>query len=167
MFSAWYVLQLKPGGLDRARTNLARQGVQSFMPRRRCTARRGGRLVDGSRPLFPGYLFIEVGQNAPAWRSLNATYGVAQAVCLEPGRPVRIPDTIIAALRAASSKDGEYMGDPDPFLPGDSVRVVAGPFANVLACVEAAPERDRVFVLLDMMGRDVRATLQPGDLERA
>ncbi|MEM9474854.1 MAG: hypothetical protein AAGA71_06150 [Pseudomonadota bacterium] len=59
------------------------------------------------------------------------------------------------------------MGDPDPFLPGDSVRVVAGPFANVLACVEAAPERDRVFVLLDMMGRDVRATLQPGDLERA
>ena len=164
--TAWYVLQLKPGGLDRAQTNLARQRVQSFMPKRRCTTRRGGRLVDVSRPLFPGYLFIEVGRDAPAWRSINATYGVAKAVCLDPGRPVQIPGALIGALKAASSAEGEYVCDPDPFLPGEAVRVVAGPFANTLARIDAAPAHDRIFVLLNMMGRDVRAALCPRDLER-
>ncbi|MEM8550693.1 MAG: transcriptional activator RfaH [Verrucomicrobiota bacterium] len=165
--SKWFVLQLKPGGLERARTNLWRQGVSSFMPMRHRTTRRAGRLMDVKRPLFPGYLFIELGRDAPAWRSINATYGVAKVVCLEPGQPFDVPGDVIAALKAASSKDGDYMGDPEPFLPGETVRVVAGPFASILARVEAVPERDRMFVLLDMMGREVRGAVRPGDLERA
>lgn len=163
----WFVLQLKPGGLERARTNLVRQGVSSFMPMRQRTARRAGRLMDAMRPLFPGYLFIELGQDAPAWRSINATYGVAKAVCLEPGEPVEVPVWVIVSLKAASSDEGEYIGDPQPFLPGETVRVAAGPFVDVLARVEAVPERDRIFVLLDMMGREVRAGVRAGDLERA
>lgn len=166
-YNKWFVLQLKAGGLERARTNLVRQGVSSFMPMRRRTARRAGRLMDVVRPLFPGYLFIELGQDAPAWRTINATYGVSKAVCLEPGKPVEVPIGIIAVLKAASSEEGNYVGDPDPFLPGETVRVTAGPFADILACVEVAPECDRIFVLLDMMGREVRAGLRPGDLERA
>lgn len=163
----WFVLQLKPGGLERAKTNLRRQGVSSFMPMRQRTTRRGGRLTDVMRPLFPGYLFVELGRDGPAWRSINATYGVAKAVCLEPGKPVEVPIGIVAVLKAASSEEGEYYSDPDHFLPGEVVRVTAGPFADILAHVEAAPERDRIFVLLDMMGREVRAGLRPGDLERA
>ena len=162
----WYVVQLKPGGFDRAKMNLARQGVSNFMPMRPRTTRRAGRLMNVMRPLFPGYLFIELGLGAPHWRTINATYGVAKAVCLEPGRPVRVSGELIAALKVASTEDGDYIGDPDPFFPGENVRVVTGPFANILARVEAAPERDRIFVLLDMMGREVRATIRSGDLER-
>lgn len=165
--STWFVLQLKPGGLDRARTNLARQGVSSFMPMRQRTTRHAGRLTNVTRPLFPGYLFIELGRDAPAWRSINATYGVARAVCREPGKPVEVPVAIISALRVASSDDGEYIRDPEPFLPGETIRVAAGPFADVLARVEAAPERDRIYVLLDMMGREVRAAVRSVDVERA
>jgi transcriptional antiterminator RfaH len=52
------------------------------------------------------------------------------------------------------------------FEPGEDVRVVVGPFADLVAKVEAAPEKDRIFVLLDMMGRTVRAQLSGADLER-
>ncbi|MDJ1007881.1 MAG: transcription termination/antitermination NusG family protein [Paracoccaceae bacterium] len=163
---AWYALQLRPGGLERAQTNLARQGIGWLMPQRPRTTRRAGRHINVMRPLFPGYLFIERHADSPPWRTINSTYGVAKAVCLEPGRPAEVPRALIAVLKAASTEAGEYIGDPDPFRPGDDVRVTAGPFANFIARVEAVPERDRIYVLLDMMGRDVRTTIRPGDLER-
>lgn len=137
------------------------------MPMRQKTTRRAGRLAYVKRPLFPGYLFIELGSNAPTWRSISATYGVAKAVCFVPGKPVQVPFEVISALKLASSDQEDYTTDPDPFLLGERVRVVVGPFADFLARVEATPERDRVFVLLEMMGRAVRTSIRPADLERA
>lgn len=162
----WYVVQLKPGGLDRARTNLARQGVTSFMPLRSMTMRRNGRLAMAKRPLFPGYLFIAIGPGAPPWRAINSTYGVAKTVCLEPGRPVRVPSALMSALRARCTTVGDYCSDHESFAPDDNVRVVLGPFAGLLAKVEAVPERERIFVLLDIMGRAVRAQVRAIGLER-
>ena len=161
----WYLARLKPGGLRRAKENLARQGVTFFCPMRKRTQRERGRLVTALRPLFPGYLFIQVSEGAVSWRSINATYGVSQVVCLEPGRPSRVPKGIMAALLASDADGGE--GDSAPlFKPGEDVRVVVGPFADLVAKVDVVPEKDRIFVLLDMMGRTVRAQLSGTDLER-
>jgi transcriptional antiterminator RfaH len=161
----WYLARLKPGGLKRAQENLGRQAVTFYCPMRTRTRRERGRLVTGPKPLFPGYLFIQVPPQTISWRSINATYGVAQVVCLEPGRPSRVPDGIMQALLACDATDG---GDDQDmiFAPGEDVRVVVGPFADLVAKVEAAPEKDRIFVLLDMMGRTVRAQLSGADLER-
>jgi transcription elongation factor/antiterminator RfaH len=161
----WYLARLKPGGLRRAKENLSRQGVTFFCPMRTRTRRERGRLVTGPKPLFPGYLFIQVRPETVSWRSINATYGVSQVVCLEPGRPSRVPGGIMSAL--LDSEFGESTADRETlFEPGEDVRVVVGPFADLLAKVEAAPEKDRIFVLLDMMGRTVRAQLSGADLER-
>src|SRR6056297_2343880 len=96
----WYLARLKPGGLRRAQENLARQGVTYYCPMRSRTRRERGRLVTALRPLFPGYLFIQVPEGTSSWRSINATYGVAQVVCLEPGRPARVPKGIMLVLQA-------------------------------------------------------------------
>jgi transcriptional antiterminator RfaH len=158
---AWYLVRLKPGGLVRATANLARQDILSFCPQRPRTERRRGRLVTAVRPLFPGYLFIAPPEQGANWRSVNATYGVANVVCLEPGRPARVPTGLVVALLAYDASD-----EPPPFTPGEGVRVVLGPFADLLARVEAVPDKDRIVVLLDIMGRTVRARLSPADLER-
>ena len=64
---------------------------------------------------------------------------------------------------------GRLQADTRPIFPGfavgDGVRVVAGPFANAIARIDALPEKDRIFVLLEMMGRQVRAMVQPRNLE--
>src|SRR6056297_1227974 len=161
----WYLARLKPCGLRRAKDNLARQGVTFYCPMRNRTQREKGRLVTALRPLFPGYLFIRVPEGTSSWRSINATYGVSQVVCLEPGRPSRVPTGIMAAL-LASDTEGSEADSASLFVPGDEVRVVVGPFADLVARVEAAPEKDRIFVLLDMMGRTVRTQLGGADLER-
>jgi len=161
----WYLARLKPGGLRRAKDNLARQDVTFYCPMRNRTQREKGRLVTTLRPLFPGYLFIQVPDGTVSWRSINATYGVSQVVCLEPGRPSRVPKGIMAALLASDAEGAE--GNSAPlFAPGEDVRVIVGPFADLVAKVDAVPEKDRIFVLLDMMGRTVRAQLSGTDLER-
>lgn len=100
------------------------------------------------------------------WRSINGTYGVAGAVCLEPGRPSRLPEGLVDALRRhcdPHSSDGE----PLEYQAGEDVRIVLGPFADMTARIEAVPAKDRIHVLLDLMGRSVKAQISPKDIERA
>ena len=106
MGGTWSLVQLKPGGLDRARRNLLRLGFQSFMPMRWETRRRNGRLAEGLRPLFPGYLFVLVRPGESRWQTINSTYGVSRVVCLEGGRPTAVPDGLIRTLGAACDAQG-------------------------------------------------------------
>lgn len=161
-----YVLQLRPGGLERAKTNLARQNVTSFMPMRTRTQRRANRLLDVKRPLFPGYLFVEVDPETVRWRSINSTYGVAKAVSLTDGRPTPVPTELLARVRSLDEQSLDAKGFDD-FVVGERVRVVSGPFAEFEAQIEAVPEKDRIYVLLDMMGREVRTEVKAADVELA
>ncbi|MDU8946166.1 transcription termination/antitermination protein NusG [Ovoidimarina sediminis] len=160
----WFLAQLKPGGFKLATRNLARQGFETFMPFQDITRRRAGRLHADTRPIFPGYLFVRILPDASGWRSINSTYGVAKLVALEGDRPTEVPRGIISDLRARIGTDGAFLPARE-FAVGDGVRVVAGPFANAIARIDALPEKDRIFVLLEMMGRQVRAMVQPRNLE--
>lgn len=160
----WYLAQLKPGGFERAVTNLERQGYESFMPLREETRRRSGQWEKKRRPLFPGYLFIKVPDDKQNWRPINSTYGVSRLVALEAGRPTPVDPQFIAALRNRMSEDGLLQASHD-LKSGDQVRVVAGPFSDTLAEIEAVPERGRIYVLLDLMGRSVKAELSASDVQ--
>ena len=48
---------------------------------------------------------------------------------------------------------------------GDKVRVVSGPFSDMLAEIEAVPEHGRIYVLIDLMGRYAKAELAAADVE--
>ncbi|MGR3291347.1 MAG: transcriptional activator RfaH, partial [Paracoccaceae bacterium] len=96
----WYLVQLKPGGFERARINLARQSFVSFMPMHEVTRKKLNRFVREICPLFAGYLFVRIPPDKPHWRAINCTYGVAHLVALHVGIPTRVPAALIAGLRA-------------------------------------------------------------------
>ncbi len=100
----WYLAQLKPGGFERAVTNLARQGYESFMPLREETRRRSERWDTKLRPLFPGYLFVKVPDDRRQWRSI---IGVSRPVALEAGRPTQVAPELIAALKVRVREVGK------------------------------------------------------------
>ena len=160
----WFLAQLKPGGLERAVTNLARQGYESFMPMREETRRRAGRWDRVRKPLFPGYLFVKVPLSQMHWRSINSTYGVARIVALEAGRPTRVDPDLVAALKVRFRFNGE-LNQSAELEVGNRVRVITGPLADNLAEIEAVPERGRIHVLLQFMGRYTRAVLATDDVE--
>jgi len=161
----WFAGQLKPNGLSLAELNLARQGIESFCPWMIETKRRDGKLQDLRRPLFPGYIFVRIDPKAGLWRTVNATRGLTRLVQTDPRAPTPLPNDLIAGLRARCSDKGELQTGPE-LSRGDYVRVVAGPFVDFVAQIEAIGEDTRVRVLFELMNRKVMTALDPSMLRK-
>ncbi len=93
------------------------------------------------------------------WRSIFSTIGVSQLVC-NGNQPTSIPDEIIDGLRAREDAQGCVRLDHRPsFRPGDKIRILDGVFADSLGLYSGMKDRERVAVLLDLLGRKVRVTV--------
>jgi transcriptional antiterminator RfaH len=55
---------------------------------------------------------------------------------------------------------------PD-FTPGDRVQILEGPLADFIAQVEATAPNDRVYLLIDLMGRATRVAVDARSIKRA
>ena len=152
----WYLVRLKPGGFDRARLNLERQSIRTFMPQREVTERRNRRLVMRRKPLFPGYLFVQLDGAATDCRRVNSTYGVMCVVSLGPEGPTPVAQGIMEDLFARTTSSG-LIGSLTDFGIGDRVRLIAGPLAQRLGKIDDLSDGERIYVLLDIMGQSVRA----------
>lgn len=160
----WCLAQLRPNQLDRARINLERQGYPSFMPYRRTTKRRGQKMVQILGPLFPGYLFVHVDPDQ-TWREINSTYGVSRLVMRAANTPQPVPPALMDELIAQTDDKG-VLTPKEQLSPGDRVRIIAGPMADLVAQVAHLSEQERVGVLLELMGQAVRADLPRAHVSR-
>lgn len=158
----WFAVQIKPNGLALAQRNLARQGFAVFAPMRRGSGKpRTPRL----KPLFPGYVFTQFEPRSSDWYRINSTRGVLRLI-VGPERPPRaLPDAFIAALRARCEEDGTVVAGPD-LSRGDTVEVVAGPFADLVSTVEALDADGRLQLLVELMGRMVRVSVPRAQVEK-
>jgi transcriptional antiterminator RfaH len=155
---SWYLLQLKPGRWRVAADNLARQGVETFLPLRLIERRRLGRVQRVKEPAFPGYMFARFDPGRLRWRSLNSTYGVSKVVMLEADRPAAVPAGLVEELRLRCD-DAGYLKAIDDLRPGDLARIASGPFADLMCNIDKLSGGDMVRVLLALMGQTVAVTL--------
>ncbi|MDP1633678.1 MAG: transcription termination/antitermination NusG family protein [Gallionellaceae bacterium] len=153
----WYLAQCKPNCHRVAERNLKRQGVQTFLPLQQQTRRSGSNFVSDLRPLFPGYIFVGVHPRGQHWRAINSTYGVSRIVAFSE-HPARVPSAFVADLMRRCDAEGRLLPPPQ-LAPGDRVRVISGSFANFLAEVDTVTPDQRIWVLLDLMGRSLRVEL--------
>jgi len=160
----WFVAQTKPNGFATAQANLARQGFKTFMPMQGRTTRHARKEHHVWRPLFPGYIFISFDPTATQWRVINSTFGVQTLVSANRIEPQRVPAAMIQALLQGCDPKGRIL-PPLKLGAGDKVRILRGPFQDVLAEVQAATEQARVRLLFDLMGRAVVAECLREDLE--
>lgn len=158
----WFLAQVKPNAARIAERNLRRQGFATFLPLEDGTRRMRGRFVGTARPLFPGYVFVAFDPGAGFWRAINATGGITRLVSFG-GMPAPVPPAIMEGLLDRCDPTGR-LRPPMKLQPGDPVRLVAGPFAELMGRIEAiAPER-RVWVLIEIMGRQTRVAVEPDQL---
>ncbi len=151
----WYVAQTQVHSEERARVNLERQGFHTYLPRyrrERCHARR--REVVRA-PLFPGYIFVRLDLSDSPWRSINGTFGVNHLIC-RGEQPTAVQEDIIEQIAARENDEGLIVLQPRAFRKGDSLRVVSGALTDCLGLFEKMADRDRVILLLDLLGRKVR-----------
>ena len=155
----WYVVQTQVNGEAKAAENLGRQGYQTYLPRY-LKRRRHARKVDfTAKPLFPRYMFVAIDIATQRWRSVQSTVGVSRLVT-NGDSPAMVPEGVVGALRAREDAKGLVTMDAKPaFAPGDKVRVLAGAFMDNAGLFSGTADRDRVSILLDMLGRKVRVWL--------
>lgn len=162
----WCLAQLKPNGLNLALRNLARQGFETFAPRLTITRRHGKRFRGAKTLLFPGYVFVETGSSPGRWRAINSTLGIARLVRFGDSAPARISPELIESLRLRCDEAGLLQPIAE-LEAGDQVRLLRGPFADFVATVEKVEPDRRVWLLIDMLGRQTRLAAAVGDVTAA
>jgi transcriptional antiterminator RfaH len=158
--AGWYVVQTQVNAEAKAARNLVRQDFEIYLPRylkRRSHARKIEKI---SAPLFPRYLFVRIDRATQRWRSIQSTFGVARLVCNGPD-PAPVAQQVLSALKAREDESGHVRLDQRPkFALGEKVRVLAGVFAENLGLFDGLADRDRVAILLDLLGRKVRVSIE-------
>ena len=158
----WFILQFKPNSHLLAERNLNRQGFKSFLPMHEITKYKYNRYVSDLRPLFPGYMFVAFDPESGPWRQINCTIGISKLVSFG-GQPSPIPLDLISGLMARCSSGGKLL-PPAQLNKGDPVQLLTGPFANYIAKIETIDADQRVWVLMELMGRVTRISVDPNQL---
>jgi transcriptional antiterminator RfaH len=157
---AWYVVQTQVNAEAKAAGNLVRQGFEIYLPRylkRRSHARKVEQIA---APLFPRYLFVRIDMATQRWRSIQSTFGVSRLV-LNGSDPAPISQQVLSSLKAREDESGYVKLDQRPkFALGEKVRVLVGVFAENLGLFDGLADRDRIAILLDLLGRKVRVSIE-------
>src|SRR5580700_10845611 len=157
--STWHVVQVHPHAESKAQMHLVRQGFGTYLPRYLKRRRHARRTEIVAAPLYPSYLFVTFNPLIHRWRSIQSTVGVARLVC-NGESPAAIDDAIINGLKSRENAQGFIQLERRPqFAAGDKVRVREGVFSDCLGLFDGMSDRDRVAILLDLLGRKVRVVL--------
>jgi transcription antitermination factor NusG len=100
-------------------------------------------------------------------RAINSARGVEYLVSFG-NRPAAVGDAIIAEIRARENELGlvEMDGIDDDFRPGDAVRIRGGALNGQVGLFSGQDDRQRVEVLLMLLGREVRVKVSRLHLSR-
>ncbi len=155
----WYVAQTHSRAERKAAEHLSRQGFPTYLPCYLKRRRHARRVETISAPLFPRYLFVAVDMATQRWRSIQSTIGVLQLV-RNGEEPAEINSRIIEELKNRECERGFIQLDQRPkFQLGDKLRVIDGVFSGGFGLFDGMTDRDRVTILLDILGRKVRVRL--------
>ena len=153
----WFAVYTQPNAELKAAEHLLRQGYAAYLPRYRRYVRHARTRALVLRPLFPRYLFVGLDRLVQLRRPIRSTVGVVGLVS-SADEPVPVAAEIIDALRRQESAGAFDLVSPVQRLhAGDSIRVTQGPFADLIGRLVGVADHERVFVLIDLLGRSVRA----------
>ncbi|WP_202380044.1 transcription termination/antitermination protein NusG [Mesorhizobium sp. 131-2-5] len=154
----WYVAGVLQGRESVAERHLRRQGFASFVPRGERTVRHARQLSTRAAAYFPGYMFVAFDVTQQRWRSVNGTIGISSLI-MQGDRPSPVPLGLVERFIALTGTDGllDFSGG---LKPGSLVRIVSGPFAELIGRLERLDSTGRARVLVSIMNGEI-----PVDLE--
>ncbi len=155
----WYVVQTQPNAERKADAHLIRQGFETYLPRYQKRRRHARKIELVPAALFPRYMFVSIDVAMQRWLAIRSTVGVSQVVC-NGNEPAAVPAGVVERLKASEDASGFIPLDTRPhFSPGDKIKILDGAFAECLGLIDTVNDRERVAILLDLLGRKVRVVL--------
>ena len=163
----WYAAWCKPGSEGVAEANLARQGFKVYLPRVLVRRRRRQAWAEVVEALFPRYLFVRVDPAARSTAPIRSTRGVVGLLRFGAEAAV-VPDAVIdEILRHEDSAAGMRVTPTRSLHTGDAVRVTGGALCGVEAVYAQQDGDSRVFVLIELLGKLNRLSINRHWIEPA
>ena len=157
--ATWYVVSVESNKEYRMRDRLDHQGWSVWLPE--CVIERKHKCYQGlinrlRGPLFPGYLFVRFDILQAQWRRIEEIEGI-ERVLRHGDWPRALPAAEIERLQRLAEADGGAIvikaGMPRrEYVEGELLRVIAGPFTGFEAVYDSPDAKDRINILLDILG---------------
>ena len=163
----WYAVHTRPHAERTALQNLLQQGYSAYLPCYRAMVSHARRRQSVLRPLFPRYLFAGLDRAKMGWRPILSTFGVS-GVVRAGDEPVSVAGEIVANLREREAAGlFDRIATRRALRVGELVRVTAGAFEDLVGRLLELDDQNRVVVLLEVLGREVRTRLGAAAVEAA
>ena len=157
----WACARLEPHRERLALHCLEASGFTTYFPRIRDQCVRNGRKIERRPPLFPGYAFVLIHLQ---WHAARWSVGVLNLI-MNGDAPAHVADSIIAEIRGRERGGLFELPRREKFRTGEVVRVTHGPFADHVGLFAGMRPRQRVEILLQLLGGEQRVTLAKKDIE--
>jgi transcription antitermination factor NusG len=146
----WTIVRTVVGRERFAAENIKKLGERTLILRVH-DGRHGPKL----KPLFPGYLFVEL--TGDQWMHIQYAPGVIE-VLKNGGKAIRCQDDIINQLLREQGEEGYIELAPKRFMPqeGEKINIVAGLFKDHIARYIGRSPSDRMMAALDFFGKEVQ-----------
>ena len=155
----WFVAHTQPLKETMAEHHLQEQGFQVYCPRYRKIRRHARKTTEVISPLFPRYLFVELNLELDRWRSVNGTRGISYLL-MNDEKPLLVPEYVVQGLKEQETGDGIVpVASLIVFTKGDKVRVKEGAFEGHTAVFDKLDDKQRVQLLLTVLGRETKLVL--------
>lgn len=143
----------KPNQEAIAADNLARQGFSSYYPR---FLEKAPKKAPTIKCLFPRYIFILY---EGAWRAVTGTRGISHTLIGRDG-PLTVQPSVIDELKRREGSNGLIsLEKPPKFTSGSKVKALDGHLTGHLMIYEGMSTKERCWVLVSMLGGQVRTEL--------
>jgi transcription elongation factor/antiterminator RfaH len=152
----WFLVHTLPKSEGRAAVHLRAQGFRTYLPQINRTIRHARRFRDVQAPLFPRYMFLILDLSRDRWLSVRSTIGVSTLFTCQ-GRPTPVPAGVVEDL--ISSYDQRVERLDFRLARGQSVRILSGPFADLIGTLDRLDPAGRTRVLLEIMSTAVPVIL--------
>ena len=153
----WFLLQTKVKQEQRAAENLERQDVVSFCPMIRVDKISRGRRAEVLDVLFPGYLFVQLGESSVSTTAVRSTRGVSHFVT-SAGAPIKVPQGLVEQLRQRVTADADMVMSQLP-KSGAKMQVIDGPFKGLNAVFTEPDGNNRAIVMVTLLSQQVKTSM--------
>jgi len=162
----WYVVQTNIRCEKRAEMGLAAEGFRVFLPRLTRWKSHARLRAIGTDPLFPRYLFIEADFNRQPITAVRSTHGV-ESIINNNGVPASIYSDFVINL-IERQMEGEFdVTKDEPPPQWAKMAVMDGKYEDCIGIIAKMKPNQRVELLINIMGRKERATLQLAQIRPA
>jgi transcription antitermination factor NusG len=161
----WYAIHVRSRHEFQIFDRLKLKDIEAFLPTVEKLRKWKDRKKLVTFPLFPGYLFVRITEDARSMLEVLKIRGVVNMICTLPGEPAPIPDEQINTLQTLV-ENSEAL-DPYPFLTeGQNVRIIKGPMAGIEGILVEKLDKHFLVLSVDVLKQGVALTINAAEVEK-